>query len=104
MGLGEAQPCGARYNDRASALTGTALLSHPHPPPPIVITGRDGRSHSLAYRVLPAPAGVEIKLEETGVARARAMTSPSWAITMRRSLRSFVRSSGSPSAQWPASA
>ena len=66
MGLGAAQLCDACYNDRASPLTGTALL--PRPPPPIVITGPHGRSHRLAYRVLRAPAGVEVKLEETGVA------------------------------------
>ena len=66
MGLGEAQLCDACYNDRASALTGTARL--PLPPPPIVVTGPDGRPHRLAYRVLRAPAGVEVKLEETGVA------------------------------------
>ena len=66
MGLGEAQLCDACYNDRASALTGMARL--PRPPPPIVITGPDGRPHGLAYRVLRAPAGLEVKLEETGVA------------------------------------
>jgi hypothetical protein len=65
MGLGEAQLCDACYNDRASALTGSPPL--PRPPPPIVITGPDGRSHRLTYRVLRAPAGVEVKLEETGV-------------------------------------
>jgi hypothetical protein len=66
MGLGEAQLCDACYNDRVSALTGTMPL--PSPPPPIVIVGPDGRSHRLACRVLRAPAGVEVKLEETGVA------------------------------------
>lgn len=65
MGLGEAHLCDACHNDRVSALTGSARL--PRPPPPIVIIGPDGRSHRLAYRVLRAPAGVEVKLEETGV-------------------------------------
>jgi hypothetical protein len=65
MGLGEAQLCDACYNDRVAALTGSAPL--PRPPPPMVIIGPDGRSHRLAYRILRAPAGVEVKLEETGV-------------------------------------
>ena len=77
MGLGEAQLRDACYNDRVAALTDSPPL--PRPPPPMVIIGPDARSHRLAYRILRAPAGVEVKLEETGWNRARAMTSPSWA-------------------------
>lgn len=65
MRLGEANLCDACYNDRAAALTGWPRL--PRPPSPIVVTGPDGRDHELVFRVLRAPAGVEVKLEETGV-------------------------------------
>ena len=84
MGLGPAQLCDACYNDRTAALTGWPRL--PHPPPPIVITGADGRTHDLRFRVLRAPAGVEVKLEETGVAPGGAMSSPCWATTTPMSI------------------
>ena len=65
MSLGEAELCDACFNDRAAALTGWPRL--PAAPPPIVMTGPDGRVHELQFRVLRAPAGVEVTLEETGV-------------------------------------
>ena len=66
MVLGPGQLCDACFNDRAAALTGWPRL--PHPPPPMVVTGPDGRTRELRFRILRAPTGVEVKLEETGVA------------------------------------
>ena len=102
MGLGEAQLCDACYNDRVAALTGSAPL--PRPPPPMVIIGPEW---TLAPAGISDPAGAGRRRRSSwrrpAWTRARAMTSPSGAITMPMSLRSFARSARSPSARWPVS-
>ncbi len=65
MHLGDVGLCDACFNDRVGALSGLPRLRPP--PPPIVLTGGDGRPHRLRFRVLRAPAGLEVRLEELGV-------------------------------------
>ncbi len=67
MWLGDANLCDRCFNDRVSAATGLPRLA-PAPVEPVVLTGADGRRHRLRYRVMRAPVGVEVRLEEVDVA------------------------------------
>ncbi len=64
--LGGVEVCDRCFDRRMSAHTGLPRL--PDPPPPIVLTGPDGRRHRLRYRLWRAGVGIEVQLEETGVA------------------------------------
>lgn len=57
--------CDRCADRRISSITGYPAL--PDPPPPISLTGADGRQHELAFRVWRAPTGIEVELEDTGV-------------------------------------
>ncbi|MDQ6728639.1 MAG: hypothetical protein M3066_21140 [Actinomycetota bacterium] len=63
--LGGVEVCDRCFDRRISAHTG--LLRLPDPPPPIAISGPDGRRHLLRYRVWRAGVGIEVQLDETGV-------------------------------------
>ena len=54
--------CDRCANRRISHYTGFPRL--PSPPPPIVLTGPDGRRHELRYRIWRAATGIEVQLEE----------------------------------------
>ena len=64
--LGGVEVCDRCFDRRISAVTGFPRL--PDPPPPIVLTGPDGRRHHRRYRVWRAGVGIEVQLDETGVA------------------------------------
>lgn len=64
--LGGVEVCDRCFDRRISARTGLPRL--PDPPPPIVLAGPDGRQHHLRYRVWRAGVGIEVQLDETGVA------------------------------------
>ena len=64
--LGGVQVCDRCFDRRIAAHTGLPRL--PDPPPPIVLSGPDRRRHRLRYRVWRAPTGIEVQLEEVGVA------------------------------------
>ena len=64
--LGGVEVCDRCFDRRISAHTGLPRL--PDPPPPIVLAGPDGGQHHLRYRVWRAGVGIEVQLEETGVA------------------------------------
>lgn len=57
--------CDRCFDRRMSAHTGLPRL--PDPPPPITISGPDGRRHHLRYRVWRAGVGIEVQLDEIGV-------------------------------------
>lgn len=63
--LGGVEVCDGCFDRRISAETGFPRL--PAPPPPIVVTGPDGRDHRLRFRIRRGPTGIEVQLEETGV-------------------------------------
>lgn len=62
---GGVQVCDRCFDRRIAAYTGLPRL--PDPPPPIVLSGPDGRRHRLRFRVWRAATGIEVQLEETGV-------------------------------------
>ena len=64
--LGGVEACDRCFDRRISAHTGLPRL--PDAPPPIVLAGPDGRQHHLRYRVWRAGVGIEVQLDETGVA------------------------------------
>jgi hypothetical protein len=63
--LGGVEVCDSCFDRRISAETGFPRL--PAPPPPIVLTGPDGRDHRLRFRIWRAPTGIEVQLGETRV-------------------------------------
>ncbi|HVL05744.1 MAG TPA: hypothetical protein VM388_07135 [Acidimicrobiales bacterium] len=65
ISLGGVDLCDACFDGRVSDLTGRAPVGPA--PEPLVLVGPDGRAHELAFRVLRGPAGIEARLEETGV-------------------------------------
>ena len=64
--LSGVEVCDRCFDRRMSADTGLPRL--PDPPLPIVLTGPDGRPHLLRYRIWRAGVGIEVQLDETGVA------------------------------------
>ena len=64
--LGGVEVCDRCFDRRMSAHTGLPRL--PEPPSPITISGPDGRRHRLRYRIWRAGVGIEVQLDETGVA------------------------------------
>src|SRR5438552_2858112 len=57
--------CDRCADKRVAQLTGLPEL--PEPPPPLILTGPDGRRHELRYRAERVPTGVAVSLEEAGV-------------------------------------
>jgi hypothetical protein len=57
--------CDGCFNARAAALAG--MPPPPAPPAPIVLTGPDGRAHRMRFRLLWAPVGIELMLDEADV-------------------------------------
>jgi hypothetical protein len=61
--LSEVGPlCDRCADDRLVAATGLPPL--PDPPDPVVLTGPDGRTHRMRYRILRAPTGISLRLRE----------------------------------------
>ncbi len=58
--------CDRCSDRRVAAITGYPEL--PDAPQPIEVADADGRFHLLQYRVWRAPTGIEVELEEAGVA------------------------------------
>ncbi len=57
--------CDRCADQRLAAVTGWPEL--PAPPPPEVITGPDGRRHTILYRIMRWPGGPSANAEEIGV-------------------------------------
>jgi hypothetical protein len=57
--------CDRCTDQRVAAFTGHPEL--PDPSPPLEIMNGDGRIHVLKFRILRAPTGIEVELEEAGV-------------------------------------
>jgi hypothetical protein len=66
ISLGGVSLCDACYDARVSLLTGRPPGGPA--PAPLMLLGPDGRTHELRFRVMRGPAGIEARLEETGVA------------------------------------
>lgn len=64
--LDEVEVCDRCFDVRIAARTGMPCL--PDPPAPLVVQSPDGKRHRLQYRIWRAPTGIEVQLEETGVA------------------------------------
>ena len=58
--------CDQCADRRVARITGYPEL--PEPPPPATLPGPDGREHHFGIRVRRAPTGIEVELQETGVA------------------------------------
>ena len=61
---------GVSLCDRCADRCISSITGYPEPadpPPPISLTGADGRQHELVFRVWRAPTGIEVELEGTGV-------------------------------------
>lgn len=64
--LNNVELCDRCYDRRIAAHTGWPEL--PDPPAPIVLISPDGRRHQMRFRLWRAPTGVEVEVEEDGVA------------------------------------
>ena len=66
VSLGGVSLCDRCSDRRVAAITGYPEL--PDAPQPIEVADADGRLHLLEYRVWRAPTGIQVDLEEAGVA------------------------------------